>query len=135
MAQHEPIIRHINPATLPTSSGYTQVVTATGGTTVYISGQVALAPDGALVGADDLDAQAVQVFENLRAALAAVGATFEHVVKLTIFVLDASRAPIVRAVRDRYINTQAPPASTAVEVRRLFREDFLIEVEAVAVVP
>lgn len=131
MAQHEPIIRHINPATLPTSSGYTQVVTATGGTTVYISGQVALAPDGA----DDLDAQAVQVFENLRAALAAVGATFEHVVKLTIFVLDASRAPIVRAVRDRYINTQAPPASTAVEVRRLFREDFLIEVEAVAVVP
>lgn len=135
MARQDPNVRHINPPTLPPSAGYTHIVTATGGTTVYISGQVALTPDGTLVGAGDLEAQTVQVFENLRAALAAAGATFEHVVKLTIFVLDAAQAPTIRAVRDRYINTQAPPASSAFEVRRLFRDDFLIEVEAVAVVP
>lgn len=135
MARQDPNVRHLNPPALPPSPGYTQVVTATGGTTVYISGQVALTPDGTLVGAGDLEAQTVQVFENLRAALAAAGATFEHVVKLTIFVLDASQAPTIRAVRDSYVNTQAPPASSAVEVRRLFRDDFLIEVEAVAVVP
>jgi reactive intermediate/imine deaminase len=135
MATHVPLIRYVNPATLPPSPGYTQVITATGGTTVYISGQVALTPDGTLVGAGDVEAQAIQVFDNLRAALEAVGATFEQVVKLTYFLLDASHLPVVRAVRDRYVNVQAPPASSAVEVRRLFREDVLIEVEAVAVVP
>jgi enamine deaminase RidA (YjgF/YER057c/UK114 family) len=135
MTPQAPLIRHINPPTLPPSSGYSQVVTATGGTTVYIAGQVALAPDGTFVGAGDLEAQAVQVFANLRAALEAVGATFEQVVKLTYFLLDASQLPIVRGVCDRYVNVQAPPASSAVEVRRLFREECLIEVEAVAVVP
>ena|SRR5579884_1951647 len=135
MTTPTPHIRHSDPPTLPKVPGYTQVVAATGGTTLYISGQVALRPDGTFVGAGDFEAQTVQAFENVRAALEAAGATFAHVVKLTYFVLDATQLPVVRAVRDRYVNVQAPPASTAVEVRRLFRDDCLIEVEAIAVLP
>jgi enamine deaminase RidA (YjgF/YER057c/UK114 family) len=66
------------------------------------------------------------VFDNLRAALQAVGAGFEHVLKLTYYLVDATQLPIVREVRDQYINTQQPPASTAVEVRRLVPDDLLI---------
>ena len=78
-------------------------------------------------------AQARQVFENLRAGLAAAGSTFHDVVKLNFYVLDAGQLPVLREVRDQYVNTAAPPVSTLVEVRRLFRDDVLLEVEAVAV--
>jgi enamine deaminase RidA (YjgF/YER057c/UK114 family) len=74
------------------------------------------------------------VFDNLKAALQAVGASFEQVVKLTYYLVDATQLPVVREVRDQYVNSQQPPASTAVEVWRLVRDDLLIEVEAVAVV-
>jgi reactive intermediate/imine deaminase len=127
--------RFLNPPALPKPAGYTHVVETRGGRTVYISGQVALDASGSLVGAGDLEQQATQVFDNLAAALDAVGATFQHVVKLTFFLLDFSQIAAVRAVRDRYVNTEQPPASSAVEVRRLFRDDVLIEVEAIAVVP
>ena len=115
-------------------AGYTHVVEVTAGRPVYIAGQVALDPTGALVGADDIRAQTRQVFDNLRAALEAVGAGFEQVVKLNFYLVDATHLPVIREVRDQYLNTRQPPASTAVEVRRLFREDALIEVEAVAVI-
>jgi len=101
---------------------------------VFIAGQVALDKNGALVGPGDFKAQAQQVFENLRLALADVGGTFGDVVKLNYYVVDAGQIPMLREVRDRFINTTAPPASTLVEVRRLFREDVLLEVEAVAAV-
>jgi reactive intermediate/imine deaminase len=127
--------RFINPPAMATPSGYTHVVEATQGRTVYISGQVPLNRAGEIVGVGDMAGQAEQVFENLRAALAAVGATFAQVVKLTIFAVDITQIPAIRAVRDRYINTEQPPASTAVEVRRLVREEFLIEIEAIAVIP
>jgi enamine deaminase RidA (YjgF/YER057c/UK114 family) len=127
--------RFINPTTLPTPPGYTQVVEVSGGRTLYISGQVALDASGHVVGLDDIRAQAEQVFTNLQAALEAVGADFAHVVKLNYYLLDASHLPVVREVRDRYVNTQAPPASTLVEVRHLAREEFLLEVEAIASVP
>jgi len=127
--------RLLNPPTMHQPFGYTHVVETRGGGTIYISGQVALDTAGNMVGVDDLRAQTTQVFENLAAALASVGASFEHVVKFTYFLLDISQIAVVRAVRDRYINTQQPPASSAVEVRRLFRDDVLIEVEAIAVIP
>ncbi|MFL5574653.1 MAG: RidA family protein, partial [Gemmatimonadaceae bacterium] len=88
---------------------------------------------GRLIGPGDLRVQAGAVFENLRRALAAAGATFADVVKLNYYVVDASQVAVLREVRDRYIDVAAPPASTLVEVRRLFREDVLLEVEAVAV--
>jgi enamine deaminase RidA (YjgF/YER057c/UK114 family) len=123
----------INPETMHRPTGYSHVVEVTAGRPVYIAGQVALDAAGALVGPGDIRAQARQVFENLRAALQAVGAGFDQVVKLNYYLVDASQLPVVREVRDEYVNPQRLPASTAVEVRRLFREDLLIEVEAVAV--
>ena len=124
----------INPETMHPPTGYTHVVEVTAGRPVYIAGQIALDPTGALVGPGDIGAQARQVFDNLRAALQAVGAGFEQVVKLTFYLVDATQLPVVREVRDQYVNLQQPPASTAVEVRRLVRDDLLIEVEAIAVI-
>ncbi|HSD83192.1 MAG TPA: RidA family protein, partial [Anaerolineae bacterium] len=60
---------------------------------------------------------------------------FNCVVKLTYYLLDISQIPVVREVRDQFVNTQQPPTSSAVEVRRLFRDDLLIEIDAVAVIP
>ena len=85
-----------------------------------------------MVGKGDLKAQTRQVFENLKAALAASGATLDDVVKITIFMTDASQVQTVREVRDTYF-TKQPPASTAVEVARLVRPELMIEIEAVAV--
>lgn len=102
---------------------------------LFIAGQVPLDSTGVLIGAGDFRAQVVQVFENLGRALASGGATFRDVVKLNYYVLDASQIGVVREVRDRYLNTASPPASTLVEVRRLFRDDIAIEIEAVATVP
>jgi reactive intermediate/imine deaminase len=125
--------RFINPDTIAPPTGYTHVVETKGSRTVYISGQIALDPQGKLVGENDMQAQAEQVFKNLQAALASVGATFADVVKFTYFIVDISQIQAIRDVRNRYINTANPPASTAVEVRQLFRPEFLLEVEAVAV--
>jgi enamine deaminase RidA (YjgF/YER057c/UK114 family) len=125
----------INPEGMHRPTGYTHVVEVTAGRPVYISGQVALDGAGELVGPGDVAGQARQVFENLQAALGSVGAGFERVVKLTFYLVDATQMPAVREVRDRYVDTARPPASTAVEVRRLVRDDLLVEVEAVAILP
>ena len=124
----------INPEAMHRPTGYTHVVEVTAGRPVYIAGQVALDPSGAIVGPGDIRTQTRQVFDNLQAGLQAVGAGFEQVVKLTYYLVDASQLPIVREIRDQYINTQQPPASTAVEVRRLVPDDLLIEVEAIAAI-
>jgi reactive intermediate/imine deaminase len=126
--------RFLNPDTMHQPTGYSHVVEVTAGRLVYIAGQVALDPAGALVGPGDIGAQARQVFENLGAALQAVGAGFEQVVKLTFYLVDITQLPAVREVRDQFIDPDQRPASTVVEIRRLVREDLLIEVEAVAVV-
>jgi enamine deaminase RidA (YjgF/YER057c/UK114 family) len=124
----------VNPEAMHPPVGYTHVVEVTAGRPVYIAGQVALDRSGVVVGPGDIRAQARQVFDNLQAALQAVGASFEQVVKLNYYLVDATQLPVVREVRDQYVNTRQPPASTAVEVRRLVRDDLLIEVEAVAVI-
>jgi len=118
MTAHPTHLQFINPPTMATPPGYSHVVQITGGRTVYISGQVAVDPSFRLIGKGDFHAQAQQVFENLKAALAAVGADFTHVVKLNIYLVDMTHLPILREVRDRYVNTHHPPASTAVEVRK-----------------
>jgi reactive intermediate/imine deaminase len=120
---------------MPPSVGYTQVVEVTASKMLYLSGQIAINPAGEVVGVGDLRTQTQQIFENLQAGLAAAGATFEHVVKLQLYLLDITQIQTVRDVRDRYVNTQLPPASTAVEVRRLFRDELLIEIDAIAALP
>jgi reactive intermediate/imine deaminase len=122
------------PNTMPKSVGYSQVATVTGGTIVFVAGQVALDKSGSVVGKDDFRAQVQQVFENLKAAMEAAGGTFDDVVKLNGYFLDLSHLAEFREVRDKYVNVKNPPASTAVQVPRLFRPEFLVEIEAVAVV-
>ncbi len=130
----KPVVKHVNPPELSTPTGYTHVVEVTGGRTVYVSGQVSIDRTGVVIGKGDLKAQTTQVFENLKAALAASGGTLDDVVKITVFMTDLSQVQTVRQIRDTYF-TNEPPASSAVEVMRLVRPELLIEIDAVAVVP
>jgi reactive intermediate/imine deaminase len=127
------VVRRMNPPTLNKPTGYTHVVMATGGRTIYLSGQVALDRDGKVAGPGDFRAQAEQVFKNLQAALAAAGAGFEDVVKMNTYILDMANAPALREVRSAYLKSD-PPASTLVEVRKLARDEFMLEIEAIAVI-
>lgn len=124
-------MRFMNPDAIAKPGGYTHVVEVTGpGRIVYIAGQLGLKPDGKIAG--DFRAQALQAFENLKAALAAVGAGFDDVVKLNNYLVDIkSNLPIYREVRDKYVNTKSPPASTTVGVPALARDDAHFEVEAI----
>jgi len=83
---------------------------------VATSGQVALDGEGKLVGPGDPEAQTRRVFANLDRALAAAGASFTDVIKLNYYVTDITMLPLVRTVRDEYVDTARPPASTAVQV-------------------
>ncbi len=135
--QNQPF-RIFNPDTMakPTA-GYSQVAEVKDGRIVYIAGQVALDRSGNLVGKDDFRAQVQQVFENLKAAVEAAGGDFSSVIKLNYFCaesVDPQQVPLVREIRDKYVNTANPPVSTFVVVKRLVRPEWLIEVEAVAVV-
>ena len=129
--------RFSNPKTMPAPRGYTQVVETTGpGRTVYLSGQLGMTLEGKFAGEPgDFRAQATQAFENMKAALAAVGADFSHVVKITNYFVDMAHLQTFFEVRDRFVDTKAPPASTAVQIVKLARTEALFEIEAIAVVP
>ena len=127
-------IRHSNPPTLSTPTGYSHVVEVLSGRTIYIAGQVPYDQAGKVVGKGDFAAQATQVFENLKLALAAAGATFENVVKVNTYVTDMSHLQILRDIRGKYYGRNAP-ASTLVQIGSLAHEDLMIEIEAIAVVP
>jgi enamine deaminase RidA (YjgF/YER057c/UK114 family) len=128
------VLQHVvTPEGVAAGRGYSQVV-AGRGRLVVVSGQVAQDEYGELIGAGDPEAQARQVFENLRRCLAEVGAGFGDVVKLGFFVLDVADLPAVRVARDAVIDTSRPPASTAVQVVALFAPGYLIEAEAWALV-
>ncbi len=104
------------------------------GDLLFVSGVVAVDGDGELVGGEDVVAQTRQVFENLRAVLAAAGCDFENVVKVTIFLTDVDERPLINPVRQEVFgNTR--PASTLVEVPRLAVEGARVEIECVAVIP
>ena len=130
--QNDGVRRFHSPETLPPPVGYSHAVEVRAGRVIYVSGQVPLDRDGKLVG-EDLESQARQVFENLQAALDAAGTTWADVVKLNYYLVDVSELTAVRAIRDEYVKTDHPPASTLVEVSRLFRDDVLIEIDAVAI--
>ncbi len=126
----------LNPAGMPVLPGFSQVVTATGGKIVFISGQVAFNEKNELVGKGDLRAQAIQTFANLKKALAAVGATFEYVLKTNIYIVDyrPDMIAMIREVRSQYLPQDKPPASTLIGVQALALECLLIEIEAIAMV-
>jgi enamine deaminase RidA (YjgF/YER057c/UK114 family) len=139
MADHpSDTVRFVNPPELAPPPGYSHVAEVSRGRIVYIAGQVASDRHGKLVGGGDLEAQADQAFRNLGAALAAVGCTPRHLVKLTVFVRDMGGLASYRKARDRFLGATTPlaaPAITLVEVSRLFADEFLIEIEAVAAAP
>ncbi len=124
----------LNPAGLPVLPGFSQVVTATEGKIVFISGQVALDANNEVVGKGDLRAQVVQTFENLKGALAAVGATFDDVLKTNTYIVNYTpdMIGVVREVRSQYLPQEKAPASTLIGVQALVFEELLIEVEAFA---
>ncbi|MFC6884442.1 RidA family protein [Actinomadura yumaensis] len=129
-------VRRIAAPGLAPGPGYSHVVSVdVPGRLVVVSGQIALDGRGELVGPGDLEAQTRQVFTNLGAALDAASAGWEHVIRLGYFLRDADQVGVVRAVRDAMLPRGVEPASTLVEVSRLVRDDLLIEVEALAVVP
>ncbi|MFC7303276.1 RidA family protein [Streptomyces monticola] len=125
---HIPAPDGVFPAT-----AYTHVVTGSG-RLVAVSGQLPIDENGELVGEGDPAAQARQVFENLRRCLAAAGAGFPDVVKLTYFVTDMAHLPAVRAARDEFLDPQRLPAASAVQVSALVGPQFLMEIEALAIV-
>jgi reactive intermediate/imine deaminase len=126
-------VQYLNPPALSAPTGYTHVVQVHGGRTIYIAGQVAFDKSGNVVGKGDFAAQATQVFENLKSALAAGGATFDNLVKVTTFVTDLSQMQTLRSIRAKYYGKN-PPASTLVQITKLASDDLMIEIEAIAVV-
>ena len=120
----------------PTGRGFSQVVVATGQRQVFISGQCSVNEAGELVGKGDLGLQMEQVLRNIERALLAADAGFGDLVRLTIYVVDYSpeKREVMQLVRNRYIPSDAGPASTLIGVSRLVSEDFLVEVEAQAIV-
>ena len=103
--------RFLNPSTIAAPRGYSHVVETKGPSrTIYLSGQLGMTADGKFAGAPgDFRAQAVQAFENLKLALAAAGADFEHVVKVTAYFTDITDIATYLDVRNRYVNTAASP--------------------------
>lgn len=128
-------LTHITtPEGLAPGNGYSHVVWGEG-RFVAISGQIALGADGQVVGPGDPEAQARQVFANLARCLEEAGATFADVVKLTFFVTDLAAMPALRRVRDEHLDTERPPACTAVQVTALMNPQLLMEIEAFALLP
>ena len=124
-----------SPATLPPPVGYSHVAKVNKGTLIYLAGQVSSGASGKLVGEGNFEAQTEQVFANVKIAVEAAGATMADIVKLNIYIVaevDPAQVPKMRAIRDRYVKVENPPASTLVVVSRLARPGWLIEVEAVA---
>lgn len=124
-------LERIQPQGLMNLPLYTHVVKA--GNTIYISGQIALDRDGRLVGPGDITAQAVQVFENLGTALAAAGADFSHLVRITVYATDPAFLLPIREVRERYLGSPDPVTSTFVVVAGLARPELLLEIDGIAV--
>jgi len=131
-------VRFSNPKILAKPPGYSYVVEATGpNRLIFLAGQLGVDTENKFVGASgDFRAQCTQAFENMTLALKAAGARWSDVVKINSFLVDIEgNMAAFREVRDRYLNTQAPPASTTIGVPALARPGALFEIEAVAVLP
>ena len=130
-------VEYLNPAGMLKNPAFTQVAVVSGAArTVYVGGQDAVDAQGQVVGKGDMVAQAEQVFRNLETALAAAGAGLEHIVKWNIYVRQGQ--PVqegVEVFRRVWAQRSDPPVITVVFVAGLGHPDFLLELEAIAVVP
>lgn len=126
-----------NPKTMPHRVGYSQIAEVTGGKLVLIAGQVPHDTDDRLVGAGDFAAQVEQVFKNVDAAVRAAGGSMKNLVKINNYVVASVTPEQIKAfrdVRDRHVDTAAPPVSTLIYVSRLAQPDWLFEMDAMAVI-
>ena len=126
-----------NPPGMMKPAGYSHVAKVTGGALVYIAGQVPVDASGNMVGEGNLEAQADQVFKNLKTAVEAAGGTMADIIKMNVYLVaevGQDELPKFRAARDRYVNVAKPPASTLAVITRLARPGWLIEIEAVAAI-
>ena len=131
----KPSKEFISPKTLIPPAGYSHIAKVNRGTIVYLAGQVSNDASGRLIGEGNFEAQVEQVFRNLKIAVEAAGGTMADIVKLNIYLVaavDQAEVPKLRAIRNRYVNVESPPASTLVVVSRLAQPGWLIEIEAVA---
>jgi enamine deaminase RidA (YjgF/YER057c/UK114 family) len=127
----------LNPDALNKNPAFTNVVVVTGPVkTVYVGGQDAVDRSGAIVGKGDIKSQTGQVLENIQAALAAAGAGLEHVVKWNLYIVQGQPLqPGFEVFQQVWGNRPNPPAISAMFVSELAHPDFLLEIDAIAVVP
>jgi len=123
-------IERMNPPGTSQPTAYTQLVRA--GKTLYFAGQTAVNEKGELIGKGDMRAQVRQVYENLKSLLASQGATFDHLVKITIYTLSIDEFRKAGDIREEYTGGRAP-ASTLLQIDRLASPDYLVEIEGIAV--
>lgn len=130
------IVQYINPEGLFKNQAFTQVITTSGkGTTIYIGGQNAVNEKGEIAGRD-IETQTNRVMENLQIALTACGAGFENLIKLSIFIVQGQDFLKAFAVSQKYLgHLKNQPAVSVLFVAGLANPDFLIEAEAIAIVP
>lgn len=130
-------VQYLNPDALAKNPAFTNVVVVTGAVkTVYIGGQDAIDASGAIVGKGDIGAQTEQVLRNIQAALAAAGAGLEHVIKWNVYIVQGQSLQAGFAAFQRAWGRRPnPPAITGMFVAGLANPDYLVEIDAVAVVP
>ena len=120
----------INPPGVHTPQANYSHVTRVGNA-LYISGQLGLDPEGQLIGAGDAEAQAEQCYRNIQTIVEQFGGSMDDIVKITQYITDPAYRPLVARPRDRYLGTPGP-ASTLVVVKGLAAPDYLVEIEAIA---
>ena len=120
-----------------TPGGYAQYVEIDLGTAriMVISGQVAIDAEGKVIGKGDFELQAESIFIAIKSLLEKAGGTTANLIKLNTYLTDLSDLPLFKKIRDRYINTLNPPASTTIQISRLVKDELLLEIEATAVIP
>ncbi len=123
--------RIVAPPFIHKTVGYSHAIQA--GDTLYVAGQVAVDPEGNVVGEGDIEAQVAQVWQNLRSVLAYAGGSVEDIVKITVFTTDIAHRPAIAAARDAIFPNGRYPASTFLVVQSLARAELLVEIEAIAV--
>src|SRR5690242_14433229 len=130
-------VERIQPPTLSVPTAYSHVVKVTGGTHIFIAGQTPVNANGEVVGKGDFAAQAEQVFRNVTGALEAAGADWSNVVKVVQYIpgYNAERhRPVLGAMRQKYMVAGHLPVSTLLGVQSLANPEFLIEIDAIAVI-
>lgn len=125
----------INPSKLHPAPGFSHITVAESGTMAYLAGQLALAPDFSLIGGDDLGEQTKAAMRNIEVALKEVGASWEHVVRRTIYTLHPTQYEVMTAAIEEVQGSKDHPAQTIIGVTGLAIPGALIEIEATVRLP